>query len=179
MRVFIGVTGASGSGLAVIAVEELRRLGVDVCCCFTKNGRRVFEYETGSDGLDCYEYSNDDLFADVASGSSAPGAALIMPCSMSTLGEIANGCGKGLITRVADVCLKERKPLLLAARETPLNLIHLGNMVRAARAGAVIMPPCLQYYEKPRTLREADEAFVGRVLVTLGIENSLCRKWRD
>lgn len=177
LRIFIGITGATGARLAVKAIELLNSLGHEVTVCFTKNGKAVFNHETGQNTVDATVEDNDNLFSPAASGSNTPDGMIVLPCSMSTLGEIANCTGKGLVARVADVCLKERKPLVLVTRETPLHIQHIDNMKRAAATGAVIMPPCLPYYSLSDSLDELEKMFIGRVFKMLGIENNFYEKW--
>lgn len=118
-----------------------------------------------------------DYFAPPASGSFRHDGMVIIPCSMGTLGRIANGASDDLMTRAADVCLKERRPLILVVRETPFNQIHLRNMLLAAEAGATILPANPSFYNRPRTLEEAVDTVIARILQHLGVEQSLVPEW--
>lgn len=183
MRMLLGITGASGSPYALKAMEVLAQMGLDVSICATKTGERVFAHETGKNllavtkSLGLEQYDNDDLFAPVASGSHPLDAMLVLPCSMSTLGEIAHACGKGLLARSADVCLKERRRLVLAVRETPLHVIHLQNMTAVAQAGGIILPCTPGFYHPMETVTDVIDFVVGRALHTVGVPNTLYKQW--
>jgi 4-hydroxy-3-polyprenylbenzoate decarboxylase len=118
-----------------------------------------------------------DYFSPPASGSFRHDGMVLIPCSMGALGRIAQGISDDLMTRAADVCLKERRPLILVVRETPFNLIHLRNMVQAAEAGAVILPANPSFYNRPKTLEEAVDTVVARTLQALGVEQNLVPEW--
>jgi 4-hydroxy-3-polyprenylbenzoate decarboxylase len=124
-------------------------------------------------------YSRDDWLAPVASGSNPGDAMVICPCTMGTLGAIAAGLADNLIERAADVMLKEHRPLILVPRETPLSVIHLDNMLRLARAGAILLPPAPGFYMKPQTIEDLVDFVVARVLDHLGVEHALVRRWGD
>jgi 4-hydroxy-3-polyprenylbenzoate decarboxylase len=121
----------------------------------------------------------DDFTSPLASGSFRARAMVVIPCSMGSLGAIAQGVGRNLIHRAAEVFLKERRPLLLAVRETPLSLIHLQNLSRAAAAGASIFPACPGFYHRPQNLTELARQFVGRLLDHLGLEHDLGPRWGE
>ncbi len=122
-------------------------------------------------------YANNDWSAPAASGSAQFAGLVILPCSMGTLGRIAAGVSTSLIERCADVCLKERRKLILVVREMPLSLIHLENMTKLAQAGAVIMPASPGFYHNPTTVEDLVDFVVGRVLTVMGIENPLVQQW--
>ena len=122
-------------------------------------------------------YGGDDFFAPVASGSSAPDAMVVCPCSMGSLGRIAAGLSSSLLERVADVMLKEGRPLLLVPRETPLSAIHLENMLKLARLGVRIVPPMPAFYHHPQSLDDLVDFVVGKVLDQLGVEHRLFKRW--
>jgi 4-hydroxy-3-polyprenylbenzoate decarboxylase len=122
-------------------------------------------------------YGRDDWYAPMASGSNPGDAMVVCPCTMGTLGKIANGIGDDLLTRAADVMLKERRPLILVPRETPFSAIHLENMLRLSRAGAVILPPNPGFYHHPQTVQDVVDFVVARILDHLDVEHSLGKRW--
>lgn len=184
MKLLLGITGASGSPYALRAIRAMLECGIRPAICCTEAGEAVFTHETGKSIADLALehnlplYDNRDLFAPVASGSYPLDAMLVLPCSMSTLGEIAHGCGKGLLARAADVCLKESRRLVLAVRETPLHLIHIENMASAARAGAVIMPCTPGFYHPMQSVEDIVDFIAGRALHTAGVPNALYKQWK-
>lgn len=187
-KIVVGITGASGSIYAKRLIEELLNRSIFTHIICTDNGKKVMEYETSIEleqwvqGLK-QQYSHvqlediNNLFAGVASGSYKFDAAVIIPCSMGTLAEISNGFAKNLLCRVADVALKENRKLVIVPRETPLNAIHLENMLKLARLGVTILPAMPGYYHKPQTLQDLIDFVVGKVLDNLSIENALFKKW--
>jgi 4-hydroxy-3-polyprenylbenzoate decarboxylase len=194
-RVFVALTGASGSVYGLRLVEQLCLSGITVTFSASCSGTQVCLEETGLDlsgepakaakrlyahleleaGLEMVH--PDDLFCPAASGSSAPDAMIIAPCSMGTLARIACGISSNLIERVADVMLKEQRPLLLVPRETPLSVIHLENMLRVSRAGAQIIPAMPAFYHRPDSVIDMVDFVVGKVLDQLGVEHELYRRW--
>jgi 4-hydroxy-3-polyprenylbenzoate decarboxylase len=196
-RIFVALTGASGSIYGLRLVEQLCLSGVEVIFSASCSGTLVCREETGLDlsgdlakaterlyghleietGLEMVH--PDDLFCPVASGSAAPDAMVVAPCSMGTLARIACGISGNLIERCADVMLKERRPLLLVPRETPLSEIHLENMLRLSRCGAQIIPAMPAFYHKPDTVIEMVDFVVGKVLDQLGIEHELFKRWGE
>jgi 4-hydroxy-3-polyprenylbenzoate decarboxylase len=193
----VGITGASGSIYGLRLLEELLRAQKKVSLLLSAAGRQVLAYETGLQldpeprlcvqqllehfGLvgDLQNYGLEDFFAPIASGSAAPEAVVICPCSMGTLGRIAAGLSGNLLERVADVALKEQKKLLLVPRETPFNQIHLQNLLRLSEAGAQILPAMPAFYQKPQSVAELVDFVVGKVLDQLGIEHVLFKRWGD
>lgn len=186
-RIILGITGASGSVLAYTALKMLLEAGHEVHLVASTLGERVMTYELSRDydqildELKSYptfhHHSNDDLFASIASGSYQVDAMCIIPCSMGTLGKIANGIADNLLCRAADVTLKERRPLVLVTRETPLSGIHLENMVKLSRYGAIIMPPVPAFYNKPKTLDDVITHTASRVLRALGVSTHEHVQW--
>jgi 4-hydroxy-3-polyprenylbenzoate decarboxylase len=187
-RYILGITGASGSIYGIRLAQQLLAGGNEVHLVMTANGRAVVEYETGytADELtaDLQEhrgrlesYSIDDLFAPISSGSFKADAMIVAPCSMATLAHIANGMSGNLLERAADVCIKERRPLILVPRETPLSSIHLSNMLALSQAGAIVLPAMPAFYHKPQSLDDAVNFVVGKTLDALGIDNDLYKHW--
>jgi len=189
---FVGVTGASGAPYAVRLVEVLAQAGCELTLCLSEAGVAVVahELELGVTGraevtaaflaaaaAEARVYAPDDLEAPVASGSNFPDAAVVCPCSMSTLAHIALGTTRTLIHRAGDVALKEGRPLVLVPRETPLSEIHLARLHEARRAGATIVAPMPGFYALPRTLDDVVDFVVGKVLAALGFEQRLSRPW--
>jgi len=172
LRIIVGMTGASGS---IFGVEFLRRLsGEEVFLVLSRWGRSVLHQETGltAENLATFAkkvFSNDDMNAPIASGSNVFDAVVILPCSMTTLGKIAHGIGDNLITRAAEVALKERRKLILCLRETPLSTIDLENAHKLSLAGAVIMPISPPFYQKPASLPDLINGFVDKVRGVVGL----------
>jgi len=173
----VGITGASGSIYALRFLQRLVEMDQPVEVIFSEVGKRVFEYETSVSveevsKLSRKTYEASDFFSPPASGSSPYLGMVIIPCSMGTLSAIANGSSLNLIHRAADVMLKERKPLILVVRETPLNLIHLENMLKVSRAGGIIYPAMPSFYAKPKTLDELIDQFVERLVQFLFLQKN-------
>ena len=159
---------ASDSALRVLAEEE----GV-------RGRSNLAEQLVGKKSQKICQQNNDDIGANVASGSYPTDAMIVIPCSAGTLARIANGLAMKLIERAADVCLKEQRPLVLCLRETPLNKIHIRNMYRAADAGAVIFPLIPTFYNKPPSQDEMARQFACRVLAHVGLEQKAAYRWKD
>ena len=194
-KIVVGITGASGSIYGLRLVEELLKAGKQVCLLLTDAGRQVLAFETGlqlpeapqgclaqlqqhfSVGEQLSHYGLNDFFAPVASGSSAPDAVVICPSSMGTVGRITAGLSDNLLERVADVALKEQKKLLLVPRETPLNQIHLENLLKLSRAGAQILPAMPAFYQQPQSVAELVDFVVGKTLDSLGVDHQLFARW--
>lgn len=178
----IGITGASGGIYGVRLVRELAVRKHAVHVVVTSAGKQVMREELGSAGLPKIKgnikiWENDDFAAPFMSGSSAPDAVVIIPCSVGKLAAVANGISGNLLERTADVALKERRQLILVVRETPLSLIHLENMGKAARAGAQILPAMPAFYHHPETVDDMVDFIVGKVLNLLRIEHDLFEGW--
>ncbi|MGQ9788393.1 MAG: UbiX family flavin prenyltransferase [Candidatus Hadarchaeaceae archaeon] len=182
MKLIVAITGASGALYGLRFLEACRRLGIETELIVSKNGERMLELELEKSAADLHKlatrrYSPDDLEAPPSSGSHPVDGMVVIPCSMKTLGEIANGISVDLITRAADVALKQNRKLVLVPRETPLNLIHLENMARARRAGAIILPATPAFYIKPEKITDLVDFIVGRVLEVFGIDHGLYPRW--
>lgn len=182
LRLIIGITGASGAILGITLLEQLQTLQVETHLVISQWGRYTIEAETkytvkqvASLATCCYQ--PDDLAAPIASGSFIWHGMIISPCSMKTLSAIAHGYTDNLISRAADVTIKEKKPLIILPRETPLNPIHLENMLKLATLGVTIMPPIPTFYHHPKNLSDLILQLVGRVLDLLSLENNLVYRW--
>ena len=178
MRIVVGMTGASGS---IFGVEFLRRCPVEKFLILTKWGRYVLKEETGLTEHHLAEhvkksFSDDDLSAPFASGSTPFDALVILPCSISTMAKIACGLGDTLLTRTAQVALKERRKLIIGLRETPLSTISLEQAYKLSQAGAIVMPISPGFYHRPQTIDEMVEQFTSKVLGLLGFETTLAWK---
>lgn len=184
-RIVFGVSGASGMPLARAVLEALASVpGLDIHLVISGGARRVLRLEGGAEEADLIRlaaavHDASDLGAGPASGSWLHDGMIVCPCSMSSLAAIAGGAGQNLLHRAADVTLKERRPLVLVARETPLNLIHIGNMRAAALAGATIMPFCPAFYAGEADMASQARQFAGRMLDILRIGHDLCARWRE
>ena len=187
----VGITGASGSVLARRLVGILLEADHEVHLCASRAGRMVIADELprveGEKGIlpgvvheRLHEWSDKDFRAPFASGSSNVEGMVLVPCTAGTAGAIANGVSDNLLRRGADVMLKERRKLIVVVRETPLSEIHLANLLTLARAGAVVLPPMLTFYQGPGPQVSAQVDFiVSRILDQLGISNDLYKRWGD
>lgn len=192
-KIVVGITGASGAIYATRflqhASEHFEQIMViasahALSVARTELGVEVYPENLSTQSLLGRDYPNivfldpKDYFTPPASGSFRHDGMVIIPCSMGTAGRIANGVSDDLLTRAADVCLKERRRLILVVRETPLNLIHLRNLATLAEAGAVVLPAAPAFYHCPRTVEELVDTVVARVLQQLGVEQRLVRQWQ-
>ncbi len=172
LKIAVAVTGASGSIYARILLSRLARNGAEVHLVWSSNARTVWSHELGDEGFGEFPFrtwDKGDFFAPFASGSAGFDALIICPCSMGTLGRIAGGISDDLITRAADVMLKERRRLICVVREAPYNLIHLRNMTAVTEAGGIICPATPSFYSRPRTLDEAADTVIQRVMQLAGL----------
>jgi len=185
-----GLTGASGAPYAVRLLRAFNETATPVRLIVSSYGWRLLAEESGIDGMEALRaatgdwsrvevYDAMDRGATPASGSALSGGMVICPCSMGTLASIAAGVSRNLVERAADVALKERRPLVLVPRETPLSLIHLENMTRLTRAGATVMPASPGFYGRPERIDELVDFVVARILDHLGVEHAVGRRWRS
>jgi len=176
IKLIVGVTGASGSIYARVLFDSLLHLNdriQEVAVLFSDNAKAVWNYELGNtdyEKLPFTFYQKDDFYSPIASGSAGFDAMIIIPCSMGTLGRIASGVSNDLMTRAADVMLKERHKLVLVARETPLSLIHINNMKTVTEAGGIICPATPSFYSRPKTMEQLAATVTNRALSLAGIE---------
>ena len=194
----VGITGGSGAPYALRLLEALADAGHDVHVVISPSGETVLQLETGMrlgttlrDKQSAFDarleiegrrgtlrvFAHDNLAAPISSGSFPSAGMAIVPCSTGSLGRIAAGISSNLIERGADVMLKERRPLIVVPRETPLSEIHLRNMLTLRQAGADILPAMPGFYHKPKTIADLIDMVVGRILDRLGVENELFYRW--
>jgi len=181
-RLIVGISGASGVIYGVRMLQMLRALGVETHLVMSKSAQLTLTHETDMSvaevkALADVTYSNTDIGAAIASGSFRVTGMVIAPCSVKTLSEIASGITGSLLSRAADVTLKERRRLVLMLRETPLHLGHLRSMVAVTEAGAIVSPPVPAFYARPAPIDEMVDHSVGRVLDLFGIESGAVRRW--
>ncbi len=181
-RLIIGISGASGIIYGIRLLQILQPLPIETHLVVTKSAQLTRAYETSTSAAelkslaDVY-YRCNDVAAPIASGSFKTMGMIIAPCSMKSLGEIAQGCGGNLLTRAADVVLKERRRLVLMPRESPLHLVHLQNMVAITQMGGIICPPVPAFYHKPDTIMDLVNDSVSRVLDLFDLDSGLSRPW--
>jgi 4-hydroxy-3-polyprenylbenzoate decarboxylase len=183
-RIILGVSGASGAAYARRALEALKSAGVETHLVVSRAAEMAMAYELGEKArefgsLADFHYSIQDVGAPIASGSFRTRGMLIAPCSIRTMSEIATGVTSSLLTRAADVVLKERRRLVLMVRETPLHLGHLRTMTQLAEFGAIILPPVPALYAEPQTVDDIIDQSVGRALDLFDIDTPLVRRWGE
>ncbi len=183
-RLILGISGASGSVFGIRALAALRDLGVESHLIASKAAEMTLGYETemtpaGLKAMSDFAYKPSDIGAPPASGSFQSLGMLVAPCSVRTMSEIATGVTSGLISRAADVTLKERRRLVLMVRETPFHLGHLRTMTQLAEMGAIIMPPLPAFYAKPKSLDDMVDQSIGRALDLFGLDWSPTRRWGE
>lgn len=183
-KIIVAVTGASGSVYAKLLLDNLKSLNQQiekVGVVMSDNAKEVWRYELGNEDYNTYGfdfYSKMDFNAPFASGSAKYDTMIIAPCSMGTLGRIAHGISNDLISRAADVILKERRKLIAVVRDTPFSLIHLNNMKTVTEAGGIICPASPSFYSLPKTIEEVAQTVVDRVIDLAGLEKDSYR-WND
>jgi len=198
MKVLLGISGASGAVYGVRTLSLLLARGADLHVLVTRTAWGILAAEVwdgklpggmaarrkglarlSSSSRPFRLYAEDDFGIPFASGSNPPDAMIVAPCSMGTLGRIAHGVSSSVLTRCADVALKERRPLVLVARETPLSVIHLENMLTLARAGAHILPACPGFYHRPETVSGLVDFVVSRALSCIGVDAGVLPRWGE
>ena len=181
-RIIVALTGASGAMYGFRLVQVLKELNVETHGIVTRAGDENLRIETSMTRDDVlklctYRYDEGDIGARLASGSYVTDGMVIAPCSTRTLAGVAHGISDNLVLRAADVCLKEKRRLVLVPRETPLSIIHLKNMLSAAEVGAIILPAMPGFYHRPKAVQDLVDHVVGKILDVLGIEHSLFQRW--
>tara|TARA_R110001592_G_scaffold52689_1_gene161645 strand:+ start:4042 stop:4617 length:576 start_codon:yes stop_codon:yes gene_type:complete len=183
-KIIIAITGASGSIYAKLLLDFLTLQqskidnNIEVGIVMSDNAKTVWEHELGNQEYKNYPftfYEKNNFYAPFASGSAKYDTMVVIPCSMGTLGRIANGISNDLLTRAADVILKERRKLILVARESPYNLIHINNMKTITEAGGIICPATPSFYSQPKTIEEVAQTVVNRVIDLMELENDSYR----
>lgn len=184
IKIAVGISGASGAVYAKVLLEQLQQLKdqvAEVGLVWSENARTVWQHELGDTGYEQFGFKvweKNDFMAPIASGSSSYSALILCPCSMGTLGRIAGGVSNDLITRAADVMLKERRKLICVVRETPYNLIHLRNMTTVTEAGGIICPATPSFYSNPKTIEDVARTVTDRALQLAGL-NVAGYKWGE
>lgn len=182
-RLIVGISGASGAVLGARLLEILQSLEVESHLVITEAAKYTISQELDRNladiqGLADRSYSNQDIGAAIASGSFESMGMIILPCSIKTLSSVANSYTSDLISRAADVTLKEGRALVLVVRETPLHPGHIHQMALASKAGAIIYPPVPAFYMKPASLEEVIDNLLGRILIRVGVENDYYHRWK-
>ena len=183
-RIVVGLSGASGVAYGIRLLEALHDLGLESHLVMTKPAEMTIAYETKLTPKQVaakadHRYAVGDIGAPIASGSFKTAGMIVAPCSVRTMSEIATGVTTSLLTRAADVTLKERRPLILMVRETPLHLGHLRSLVQLAEMGAIILPPMPAFYAEPRTLSDLVDQVVGKALDLLGYQWPNMKRWGE
>jgi 4-hydroxy-3-polyprenylbenzoate decarboxylase len=183
-RLIVGITGASGAVYGVSALKALRAAGIETHLVISRSGQITAAHElelklSELTALADVVYKIDDIAAAISSGSFKTMGMLIAPCSIRTLSEISSGVTSSLLTRAADVVLKERRKLLLMVRETPYHLGHLRSMTQVTEMGAIVMPPVPAFYTRPATIDDIVDHSVGRALDLFGIDTGRLRRWGE
>jgi len=183
MQITVGISGASGVIYALKLLKILKDLNVKVHLVITRAGKKIIKYETGLTEnviipLATYYHNVDDLTSPISSGSFKTDGMVVVPCSMKTLAGIVVGYSSNLLLRAADVTLKERRPLVLVPRETPLSIVHLENMYKAALAGATVLPAMPGFYHEPKSIDDLVNHIVGKILDVFHLEHKLYKRWK-
>lgn len=184
MKVVVGISGASGVIYGIRLLEELKKVNAETHLIISSIAKDIIEHETdfsvdNVEEIADFVHNENDLNAIVNSGSFKFDTAIIIPCSMKTLSAISNGYGDKVITRVADVTLKERRQLIIVPRETPLRTVHLENMVKISREGAIVLPAMPGFYHKPETIDDQINFIIGKIFDIMDIDNNLFTKWKQ
>ena len=182
MRLIVGITGSTGVIYGIRALEVLKKLNAETHLILSEWAIRCISMETSHTldyvkSLSTKTYDDKNMAASVSSGTFKTDGMLVMPCSMKTLSSIANGYDENLISRAANVTIKENRKLILMARETPLSAIHLENMLKLSKLGIIILPPVTEFYTKPQTIDDIVNHGVGKCLDQFDLEHNLYKRW--
>jgi flavin prenyltransferase len=175
MKFIVALTGASATIVGVRLIEELKKVG-EVITLVSESGQQVSEIETGKKITPDYDWK--EFTAPIASTSNNVDAVIVCPCSVATLGKIANGITDNLITRVSDGCLRTGGKLIVCPRETPISLPQAENMTKVLRAGGIVLPLNVAFYNKPANIDDMVNFFVGKIMDCLNLENDLYKRWK-
>jgi flavin prenyltransferase len=183
-KIIVGISGASGAIYGVKLLEILKKLSIETHLVVTKSGKISLEQETDLKlddviKLSDYYYNNSDIAASIASGSFINDGMVIAPCTVKTMSEIATGCTQTLISRAADVALKERRRVILMFREAPLHLGHIKSILNVTEIGAIVYPTVTSFYTRPKTIDDIINHSVGRVLDLFGIDSGIFKRWKE
>ena len=183
-KIIVGISGASGAIYGLRLLEALKGIGsIEIFLTISQTGKTLLHDEISDDALDRairladHYYETHELGAPIASGSFLTDGMIIAPCSAKTLAAIANGLGDNLLSRSADVSLKERRRLVLLLRETPLHLTHIENMAQVTKMGGIILPPVPAFYHRPASIDDIVNHSIGKALDLFGIEHALYKRW--
>lgn len=184
MKLIVGITGGSCAIYGVGLLQVLKQLNIETHLVVSKMGEEVVSHECGMaldelKNLSTFYHDNEDLTAAIASGSFKTDGMIIVPCSMKTLAAVSNGLSNNLITRAADVIMKERRKLIVVPRETPLSLIHLENMTKLTKMGVTVMPAAPGFYHQPESIGDLVSIMVGRILDQIDIDHNLFTRWGE
>lgn len=183
MKVVVGITGASGVVYALYLLKLLSRKNVETCVIISRPAEKIIAHELSLSRNDLFElasehYEIDDLAAPISSGSQKFDAVAVVPCSMASLAAVAQGYSNNLLLRVVDVALKERRKVVLVPRETPLNTIHLRNMLWLSKLGVIIVPACPGFYHKPKGIEDLVNFIVEKIAMHIGLQEELYEPWK-
>jgi 4-hydroxy-3-polyprenylbenzoate decarboxylase len=183
MRIIVGITGASGAIYGLRLIEVLKEAGCEIHAVVSEHGWQVLDYECGISPQEIKEkvdflHDIKNIGACIASGSFKTDAMVVVPCSMRTLSSISNGIADNLLSRAADVMLKEGRKLIIVPRETPLNAIHLANLLKLSQLGVRILPASPGFYHRPTTLNQMIDMMVGKISDSIGIDHDLFPRWQ-
>lgn len=182
-KLIVGISGASGAIYGIRLLQILKKFGIETHLVVTKSGKLSIEWETDYKLDDViamadHYHNNNDIAAPISSGSFLNDGMIIAPCTVKTMSEIATGCTQSLISRAADVALKDRRKVVLLFRETPLHLGHIRSMAAVTEMGGIIMPPVTSFYQKPKSIDEMVDHTLSRVLDLYGIDAQIAERWK-